>query len=506
MLRDYQQKAVDESWAQACRGEIPIIVSPTGSGKTYMAAALTARARAEGMKVLILTPRREILEQTIKKVELFGIPTTDIGIIMGTDSHGIYCPVQIASTSTLVRRAARSDACLPLADLLIIDEAHLSLSEKLKARVLDYYAKRHKLIIGMTATPARRSGHGLGAFFTKLIRTLSVKELIKLGDLVPGSYWGGSLPDMAKVAVSKGDWVMTAASKRCRRPILVGNVVQQWLRLAGDRHTICFCCDKMHVHAVADQFIRAGVSACAITDSTPSAERDALMKQFRARKIQILCNVGIASIGFDVPTVDCIIQARPTKSLVLHLQQIGRGLRAHDGKKDCMVLDHAGNVLEHRKAEEGQFWTLETGTRVQDRQAKKRKSKPVTCQECGYIFEGARECPECHWEIPAPKRDVKHVEADLVPITKARQLSFDDRRAFYLELKAIGELRGRHPNWPKANYKEKFKAWPAWAWDQLYDELKPIEPAPATLRWVKSRQIAWAKSNRRKENVQRATS
>ena len=201
MLRDYQEKAVAESWAQASRGERPIIVSPTGSGKTYMAAALAARVRAEHMRVLVLTPRREILKQTIEKVELFGISRSDIGVIMGSDTHGIYRPVQIASSSTLVRRAAKSDACLPIADLIIVDECHLALSPKLKHRVLDYYARKHKLIIGMTATPARRSGLGLGDFFTKFVRTLSVRELIDLGHLVPGSYWGGALPDMAKQVI-----------------------------------------------------------------------------------------------------------------------------------------------------------------------------------------------------------------------------------------------------------------------------------------------------------------
>ncbi len=137
VLRDYQQRAVDDSWLQACKGERPIIVSPTGSGKTYIAAALTAQARAEGMKVLILTPRREILLQTIEKVEMFQIEPMDIGVIMGADTHGIYCPIQVASWNTLVRRTAKSDACLPVADLIIVDECHLALSVKLKLRVLD---------------------------------------------------------------------------------------------------------------------------------------------------------------------------------------------------------------------------------------------------------------------------------------------------------------------------------------------------------------------------------
>ena len=499
MLRDYQERAVDTSWTQACSGQRPIIVSPTGSGKTYCAGALVAKARAEHMRALVLTPRREILKQTIEKVSLFGVPPQEIGVIMGSDTHGLYRPIQIASWNTLVRRAARSDACLPLADLLVIDEAHLSLSVKLKDRVLDYYAEKNTLIIGMSATPARRSGYGLGDFFTSLVRTLSVQELIDRGDLVPGSYWTGSLPDMAKVAVSKGDYVMTQASEQCRRPTLVGDVVQNWLRLAGGRHTITFCCDIAHAHALAERFVREGVSACVITDKTPQEERDTLMEQFRSQEIQVLCNVQIASYGFDCPSVDCIVMARPTKSLVLHLQMLGRGLRSHEGKNDCLVLDHAGNVLHHGMAEDGQYWSLETGKRVQDRQAEKKQSKPIECADCHYLFTGSRECPKCHWQIPVPKRDVKHVEADLVRITKQLRESFEYRRAFYLELCAIRDQRGYKPGWSKINFKEKFDNWPQRNWDYLYDELKPVEPSPGTLRWVKSRMIRFAKRTGRNE-------
>ena len=493
MLRSYQEKAVAESWSQACKGERPIIVSPTGSGKTYMAAALVVRALLESLRVLILTPRREILLQTIEKVELFGIQPTDIGVIMGADTRGIYCSVQIASWSTLVRRAARSDACLPIADLIIVDECHLALSKKLKARVLDYYARKNKLIIGMTATPARKSGLGLGDFFTKLVRTLSVKELIDLGHLVPGSYWGGSQPDLVNVAVSTGDYVMTQASERCRRPMLVGDVVENWLRLAGERHSIAFCCDKAHAHALADRFNRQGVSTCVITDNTPTYERDELMGKFKRREIQMLCNVGIAGLGFDVPSVDCVVLARPTKSLVLHLQQIGRGLRAHEGKKDCLVLDHAGNVQRHGMAEDGQFWTLEKGTRVQDRQTQKRQSKAIICPECKHIFQGSRECPKCHWEIPAPKRDVRQIDAELVPITRARVLSLDDRKEFFLELRSLADEYGYKSGWAWHKFREKFHATPANSWDELYAELSPLSASPLTRRWVRSRQIAWAR-------------
>ncbi len=495
MLRDYQSKAVDTSWAQACSGQRPIIVSPTGAGKTYIAAALVAQARSNHMRVLVLTPRREILKQTIEKVELFGVPPQETGVIMGADTFGIYRPVQIASWSTLVRRAARSDACSPIADLVIVDEAHLALSKKHKERVLDYYAEKNTLIIGMTATPARRSGYGLGDFFTSLVRTLSVQELIDRGNLVPGSYWTGSLPDMAKVAVSKGDYVMTQASEQCRRPTLVGDVVLNWLRLAGGRHTITFCCDIAHAHALGERFVREGVSACVITDKTPQDERDTLMEQFRSQEIQVLCNVQIASYGFDCPSVDCIVLARPTKSLVLHLQMLGRGLRAHIGKNDCCVLDHAGNVLEHGMAEEGQFWSLETGKRVQDRQAQKRKSEPITCGnvDCGRIFQSSRTCPTCGWEIPVPKRDVKHVDADLVRITKQRRESFEYRRSFYLELCAIRDQRNYKPGWSKINFKEKFDVWPTQNWDFLYNEQAPIEPSPETLRWVTSCMIRFAK-------------
>ncbi|TDJ28434.1 MAG: hypothetical protein E2O55_05060, partial [Gammaproteobacteria bacterium] len=283
-----------------------------------------------------------------------------------------------------------------------------------------------------------------------------------------------------------------------RRPTLVGDVVQNWLSLAGERHTIAFCCDIAHAHALAERFVREGVKTCVITDKTATDERDDLMGQFRVRETQVLCNVGIASYGFDCPSVDCIVLARPTKSLVLHLQQLGRGLRPYPegNKKDCLVLDHAGNIPRHGMAEDGQFWTLETGTRVQDRQAKKRERKSIECANCRYLFSSSRECPNCGWEIPVPKRDVAHVEADLVRITKERRQLFDDRKGFYLELHAIAEIRGYKAGWPKINFKEKYGDWPPLSWDQIYDELKPITPTPATSRWVQSRMIRFAKGQK----------
>lgn len=493
MLRDYQQRGVDEAWQATSAGERPIVVAPTGSGKTYMAGALTAKAHSEHLRTAILTPRREILQQTIEKTQLFGIRPDEIGVLMGAQTRGRYRPIQVVSWSTLNRRASKSEAALPIADLLLIDEAHLSLTPKLKSRVLDYYADKGSLIVGMTATPARKSGFGLGDFYTTLIETVSVSELVERGLLAPPIYYGGSNADMARVKVIAGDWNMAQASERSRLPVLIGDVVQNWLRRAAERHTIAFCCDIRHAHALAERFLRQGVAAGVVTDKTPQAERDEIIQQFRDKQLQVLCNVLVGCYGLDIPSIDCVILARPTRSIPLHLQMLGRGLRADEGKRDCLVLDHAANITRLGMAEEDRHWTLDAGRRIEYTKASSKRAKedtPITCKECSYIFRASRECPRCGWTLPVPKRDVNHVEAELVRITRQRRMEFEDRRRFYLELRTLTMERGYKPGYAKVNFKEKFGDWPDRSWDDL--PLMPV--SDGVRRYVKSRQIAFAKA------------
>jgi superfamily II DNA or RNA helicase len=358
---------------------------------------------------------------------------------------------------------------------------------------LPYYADSK--VIGFTATPARTGGQGLGDYFTALLEIVSIPTLIGEGYLVPGRYYGGTMADMSKVRTTAGDYNQQESSDLNSDPMLVGDVVANWMRLAGDRHSIVFAVDIRHANALAERFQREGVTVGVVTNGTIESDRQEIISRFREREIQVLCNVMVAAYGFDVPTVDCIVLARPTKSIPLHLQMLGRGLRPAEGKDHCLVLDHAGNVTRLGMAEDEYSWQLSPGRRVQDSsrfEKGERKEKPVTCQSCGHIFKRSPLCPKCGWQIPQPKKDVQHVEADLVEITQSRIQEWIDKRTFYQELMFMAAEGDWHPKRAACLYKEKFEQWPAWKWRNL----PTIEATDKTRRWVKSRTIAFAKRRR----------
>lgn len=491
-LRPYQENACDRAWRSIMHGERPIVVSPTGSGKTVCAAELIHRARQEGWRVALMTPRQEILWQTVDTIRAFGY---EPGILMGDATCRRYEAVQVVCWPTLVQRSKRSESWFPDAELIIIDEAHLALSRKMLERVLPYYEQSK--VIGFTATPARTTGHGLGDYFTDLLEIVRIPQLIEEGWLVPGKYYGGAMADMSKVKTTAGDYNQKQSSDLNSNRVLVGDVVANWLRLAGDKHSVVFAVDIRHANALAERFQAEGVSVGVVTNGTSDADRMEVIQRFRSREIQVLCNVMVAAYGFDVPTIDCVVLARPTKSIPLHLQMLGRGLRPAPGKDHCLVLDHSGNVTRLGMAEDDYEWCLSSANKVQGGtkfdKGGERKDKPTTCQQCHHIFRRSPVCPKCGWRIPAPKRDVKTVDADLVEITRQRIQEWQDKRKFYLELQFMALEGDWNPKRPACVYRDKFGQWPPRKWNNL----EPVPASDATRRYVKSRTIAFAKSRAR---------
>lgn len=488
-LRPYQVTACDRAWSSIDHGERPIVVSPCGSGKTVVAASLIDRARKQHMSVAFMTPRQELLWQTVATIREFG---HDPGVLMGDKSARLYEPVQVVCWPTLVQRSRRSEQWFPRADLVLIDEAHLALSKKMVERVLPHYASSK--VIGFTATPARTTGNGLGDYFTDMLEIVRIPQLVKEGFLVGGHYFGGQMADMSKVKTTAGDYNQEQSSEENSKAALVGDVVANWMRLAGDKHTVVFAVDIRHANALAARFQEQGVSVGVVTNGTTDDDRAQIVDKFKKREIQVLCNVMVAAYGFDAPSVDCIVLARPTKSIPLHIQMLGRGLRPHPGKERCMVLDHAGNVTRLGAVEDDYEWSLSKDHRVQDhssfdKKTGERKEKPIHCAECHHIFSRSPVCPNCGGRMPAPKRDVKHVDADLVEITRERIKEWQDKRQFYLELMWLSHEGQWHPKRAACVYRDKFDQWPPRKWNNL----EPTQATDATRRYVKSRSIAFAK-------------
>jgi len=496
--RDYQEQLLLDVHLALSAGQRRIlIVAPTGSGKTVVMTMLCQLFNQAGLACTFMAPRRELIKQISGKLTEFGIRH---GVILAqAPGQSLYATNQVASIDTLLSRAIRRERLsLPHADVVFVDEAHLSITAARQALFKRY---PEAVFIGVTATPTRKDGRPLKLVYDHMIQATTVRELIRQGYLVQPRYYAPSVPDLRRVKTMAADWNQKQLEERMEP--LLGDIVQHWLRLAGDRRTTVFATSVRHSLFLAEQFRKHGIAAEHCDANTPTTMREAIFDRFTRGDTQVLCNVNLASYGFDLPAMDCIVMARPTKSLMLYLQMVGRGLRPFGGKKDMLVLDHAGNVHFHGFAEDDRVWTLEGDSAVvkQKRPEKDDKTpKMLTCPECSTVFTGGLQCPTCGHYFEQLGKKFRVVDGELMPIATGDQVDPAERRAFYEELSWIGHQRGYKPAWPAAMFKEKFGVWPAPEWKGGPRR----EPSMATQRWVKSRFIALAK-RREKQKQQGAT-
>ena len=413
-------------------------------------------------------------------------------VLAGADAQGgLYERVQIASIDTVLSRAVRRNklAMLP-PQLVIVDEAHLSITLTRK-NLLDQWPDAIR--IGLTATPTRKDGRALGTLYDELVEPVTVAELVRDGYLVPARYFSVSEPDLAKVRTVAGDYHQGELETAVNQPKLIGDVVAHWLKLAGNRRTVVFATSIKHSIALCEEFLRNGVAAEHVDADTPQELRDATFQRFRTGCTQVLTNCFLASYGFDLPELSCVVLARPTRSLMLYLQMIGRGLRTAEGKTDCLVLDHSGCVHRHGFAHDERAWTLD-GERAliePDRaEHEKRESKNLTCPECACVFSGARLCPECGYFFAPVGKEVKTLDGQLIEIGTTLTRDQQDKLAFFSELRAIATEKGWKPGWAAHKFREKFGDWPP----RHFNNEPLVAPSIETRRWVHSQQIRWLKS------------
>ena len=489
-LWPFQTRAIeqlDQAVAEGSRS--PLLVLPTGSGKTTIATELIRR---HDQRAMFLAPRRELVHQASARLAQAGILH---GVLLaGADERkNGSARVQVASIDTLVSRMMRRDRLsLGDFDLVLVDEAHLSITD-IRTRLLSRWP--NALRIGLTATPTRKDGRALGVLYDRLIEPATVGELQADGFLVPARYFSISEPDLERVRTVGGDYNGKDLEKAVNQPQLVGDIVATWLARAADRRTVVFCTSIAHSVAVAEAFQQAGVAAEHVDAKTPTAEREAIFARFSAGQTQVLTNCFLASYGFDLPVLSCVVMARPTKSLMLYLQMLGRGLRIAEGKADCLVLDHSGCVHRHGFAHDDRPWTLEGEfSLVRDASSAKgetAEARQIDCPECAAVFSGTRTCPSCGYYLAPKGKIVQTIDGELVEIGASLEPDQQDRLEFYLELRGFARERSYSPKWPAAQYRGKFGTWPPWSWN----DLPAAAPSLVTRRWVKSRIIAWQKSH-----------
>jgi DNA repair protein RadD len=468
-------------------------VAPTGAGKTVILAAIIKRAVAEGLRVIVLAHRREIIAQTSQKLSALDIEHGIIraGLVMDLEHN-----VQVCSIQTLWARAMRTNKIpLPRADLLIIDEAH-HVPARTYRKIIEAYP--NAILLGTTATPCRGDDRGLGNFFDCIVETPQVAELIAQGHLVKTLVYAPRDFDLKNVRLKAGDYVETQLAQRMDRDDLVGDIVSHWHKFGERRQTVVFAINVAHSVHIRDEFIKSGVKAEHIDGTTPKEERDAALARLASGETEVITNCMVLTEGWDQPEVSCCILARPTKKIGLYRQMVGRVLRPAPGKVNAIVLDHSGAVFQHGYVEEHIEWTLETDKRAESpthsaRLKSGHGSRLLECSQCSAIRTAGEPCSNCGFLPRARGEPVVFRDGDLALVDRKSRtvLASSDpheRMKWHAMLTDIAAQRGYKPGWAGHKYKEKFGTWPP------ARTIEPMRPTPEVLAWVRSRMIAYAKS------------
>jgi DNA repair protein RadD len=496
-LRDYQNEVIAKTGEVIASGKRrPIIVAPTGSGKTIVAADIIRSAVAERKNVLVLAHRREIIGQTSDKLHRLGISH---GIIQAGFSPRPMERVQLASVQTLWVRAMRSDAMrLPPADLLIVDECHHATAQTWRKIIAAYPAA---VLMGLTATPCRGDGRGLGGIFDTIVESPQVEALIEQGHLVKTRVYAPINPDLKGVRTVAGDYVESQLATRMDQPKLVGDIVTHWHKYGERRKTVAFAVNVAHSLHIRDEFLRSDVRAEHLDGETPKDERDAILARLASGATELVSNCMVLTEGWDMPAVACCILARPTKKMGLYRQMIGRILRPAEGKPDAIVLDHSGAVFRHGFVEDHVEWTLDPERRAESPTHNARVceggSRLLECTQCGTLRVAGQACENCGFLPKRPPRDVPFDDGELGRVDRDRRVHADlhdpaTRHRWHAMLAWIADERDYKPGWARINYKEKFGAWPPYG-----AVVEPTEPTPEVRSWVRSRLIAYAKGKGR---------
>src|SRR3984885_7645030 len=312
-LRPHQQLALDDLRVSVATGHRrPMLQAPTGFGKTLTAAHIIQCALDKGKRVAFTVPAISLIDQTVAAFEAEGIDC--IGVMQGvherTDRDQ---PVQVCSVQTIARRKR------PDVDIVLVDEAH-----QLHREIFRWMKDCPDIpFIGLSATPWAR---GLRKYYDDLIIAATTADLIRDGFLSPFIAFAPCEPDLAGVRTVAGDFHEGELAEAMDRAVITGDIVETWLKRGEGRSTFCFCVNRRHAHNVAERFLDVGVAAEYMDGDTPREGREEIFGRFRSGETRIICNVGVLTTGIDLD-VRCIILARPTKSRMLFVQTIGRGLR-----------------------------------------------------------------------------------------------------------------------------------------------------------------------------------
>lgn len=489
-LRPYQERSVDALRRGLLeRKRRQMLYAPTGAGKGHIATAIVQSSSERGRRVLVLSHRRELVEDLSGRFDKAGI---EHGVILaGHWRYLPWLPVQIASVPTLARRDK------PEADLVIVDEAHHATASTWK-QILDAYPNAP--IIGLSATPVRMDGRPLGELFESLVIAATPAELVEDGYLVPVTGFAYDAPDLHEVKKTAGDYNEQALGLVMSEKKLVGNIAEQYLKHARGPDgrllkAIIFAVHVEHSRTLVERFRELGVAAEHVDGSMARRERDAVFQRYRAGATTVVSNVMIATEGFDLPDIACVILARPTLSVGLAIQMIGRGRRPvpcacgaiphwRDATCKCgrpvvkralRLHDHAGVVVQHGLPDDPREWSLDADASEGRRGKGGAAAVSVrTCKQCFAIYAPTLPaCPQCGFVNPKRTTEIKEVEGEAVPLEKIRPrivTSEENMKSHYLRLLKKAQAKGHKAGEAAYQFKWLYHRWP----DRRWAESAPV--------------------------------
>lgn len=447
-LRPYQERIVDETRAHFRAGTKRVLIqSPTGSGKTCLTAHMLATAAGKGLASWFVVHRRELVLQSVRTFAEAGVPH---GIVAAGFMEDRRQLVQIGSIQTLARRHQR----LRRPAFIIWDEAHHIAAKSWSDIAAAFPEAFH---VGLTATPERLDGTGLDQWFDAMVTGPSVTDLIEQKFLSPYRLYAPSNVNLAGVHTRMGDFVTGEVETLMDRPTITGDAIKEYQRRAAGKRAVVFCVSVAHSKHVAAQFNAAGIRAAHVDGETDTLERDAAVALFQKGQIQVLTNVELFGEGFDLPALEVSILLRPTQSLGLYLQQVGRALRPSPGKDCALILDHVGNCERHGLPDEPREWSLA------GRDARKKNSENgPSVRICPKCFAAQFPGPACRfcghvYEVKGRQVDVVDGELSEIDVERIRRERFRAQRREQAkceslkELEELGKARGykRPQMWAK---------------------------------------------------------
>jgi len=494
-LRPLQQHALDGLRQSFRSGKRRVVIqAPCGFGKTVLAAHIVDGALRKRKRTAFTVPMLSLIDQTFDRFVANGINPGDMGVMQGDHAwRRPHAPVQICSVQTLSARGFPENI-----DSVVVDECHL------RFKAMDEWMRERPDLIftGLSATPWSR-GMGNDGLWQDLVIPTTIKELIALGWLSKFRVFAPDTPDLSGVKITAGDYNEGQLSAAMSDTTLVGDCVANWLEHGENRPTLAFGVDRAHAATLHEGFLSMGVASAYVDGNTPREERLAIIARYQAGEVKVICSVGTMTTGVDVDC-RCLILARPTRSEILFVQMIGRGLRTADGKEDCLIFDHTGmhtlpkprglgmvTDIHHERLRNAKTDAEEKEKAAA--QAEKEPAKPRECSRCKCLIPvGSPECPNCG-NKQVRVSTVVHADGQLAeigaaPKPKRNKMAEPD---FIAQLRGYAKERGMKDGWVAHKFKAYAGVWPN---GPSVKDVPAAPCGPEVRSWIRSENIRWANS------------